>query len=660
MDLVCVSKEGEVLSIESALGKDPDLLRGLFSDAIESCAQKQPDTIETLLVEKAFRIAFEKFTGEKESHVKRYLLTRQLDKNWQGTPRAQLIASAMQIGGPHALIAVFYSTHDTHRNLKSRKTLRLLEEIMTKESKEHLFRRAKHFPINPSFNRWFEGLLEKLDVNALAMAFLFRCLGTWEIPRIIFDRSSQPARRWGMDGEIYLDASKIPPVIRDRSSFEGAIQKLELMGLARADSETIHVNQRLAEIFQDRPEIPTWKARAVQLLSHVLPTHFKLEPKNYITLHEAMLPQLKCVLPYLQDLQVVSILGRVSGPGPREVMELCLASSFFSDHKWKEEVMALATNLLPIINQSTSQPNAAITYRLEIRQIRYAMLRNPGAIDSGDKYMEFPRDTAWTNAWSANLILLQVYHFLKRNDFESAHYRLSLYSPVFGSTLESVQEARIDATRGVVYRFQGRFREAYDFLSKVESPNSEVLAHLSAVMCELGECDRVSAMTSHCLQLCSRPQSKATIRIRLASINALLISGLQQIVSGNPWPSWRDVCAMYEGLRSHGQLSWIDRMTILIGIAITQHIGGDIGAADRAWNEVRFAYVKLGLTGYIRRVVDWSFCELELRQEGNPYVLERLEELPDSTKREYLFTGLGTVWLAVLRQFLSNHGVSLA
>ncbi|KAF2972127.1 hypothetical protein GQX73_g1497 [Xylaria multiplex] len=659
MDLVCVGDKGDVLSIETAMKKDPWLLRGLFSGVVQSCAQTQPDTIETLLVEKAFRIAFEKFTGEKETHIKRYLLRRQLDKNTQGTPRAQLIASAMEIGGPQALIAVFYSTHDTHRNLKSRKTLRLLEEIMTNESKEHLFRRASQFPVNPSFNRWFEGLLEKLDVNALAIAFLLHCLRTSEIPRIIFDRSSQPARRWGMDGEIYLDTSKVPSVIRDSSSFWSAMQNLELIGLVRADSETVHVNQRLAGIFQDRPEIPTWRARAVQLLSHILPTHFKLEPESYIILHETLLPQLKCVLPYLQDPQVISFLGRVSGPGPREVIELCIASSFFSDHKWKEEVMALATNLLPTLNQLASQPSTALTYRLEIRHIRYAMLRNPGAIDSGDKYMEFPRDTALTNAWSANLILLQVYHFLKRNDFESAHYRLSLYSPVFGSTLEHIQGARIDATRGVVYRFQGRFREAYDILSKVESPNSEVLAHLSAVMCELGECNRVSAMTSHWLQLYSRPQPKAVIRVRLASINAELISGLQQIVSGSSWPLWRDVCSMYEGLQSHDQLSWVDRMTILIGVAITQHIGGDIGAADRAWNEVRFAYAKLGLTGYIQKIVDWSFCELELRQEGYPYESGRLEGLPDSTKREYLFTGLGTAWPAVLLRFIFNHGVSL-
>ncbi|TGJ84591.1 hypothetical protein E0Z10_g4172 [Xylaria hypoxylon] len=661
MDLICVDDDGGLLSIQAAAQKDPEQLRVLFLDAVVSCSQRQPDTFETLIVDRSFRDAFENFKGEGESHTKRYLLKRLLDKKTQETPRGQLIASAMQIGGPHALVSAFYATQDTHRNLRSRKTLRLLNEVMTEQSREHLFRRAKQFPINPSFNRWFEAILEKLDVNALAMAFLLHCLGTSVVPRIIFERGHEPSRRWGMDGEVCLEVSKLPPLIRNRSSFESAMQNLELVGLAKMNLETIDVNQRLTEIFKDRPEIPSWKTRAVQLLSHVLPTHFALAPENYVTLHETMLPQLRHVLPYLQEPEVVSLLGRGSGPGLQEAIELCMATSFFSDHKWKEEVMAVAAGLLQTLNQFVSQSNAVITCRLQIRQLRYAVLKAPAMIDSGIQHIQFPHGTAWANAWSANLILLQVHDYIKRDYLESAHRQLSLYSPVFGSTLERLQGARIDATRGVVYRFQGRFQEAYDILSRVESPNSEVVAHLCAVMCELGECDKVSAITSHWLQLCSRPQSKAAIRVRLASINAELISGLQEIASGHPWPSWSSVHAMYEDLQSYGQLSWVDRMTILIGLAITHHVGGEIKAADRAWNEVRFAYVKLGLTGYTGRVIDWSFCELELRQGAElSSGLVRLEDLPKSTRREYLFTGLGTVWPTVLRRLLFNSGISLA
>ncbi|GAW20963.1 hypothetical protein ANO14919_104760 [Xylariales sp. No.14919] len=658
MDLVCVDDNGELLSMEDALGKEVDQMIGLFSDAFEVCRQRQPDTLETVLVEKAFRIAFANFKGEM--HVKRYLLTRQLDKRTHGTPRAQMMASAMRIGGPQALIAVFYATQDTHRNLESRKTFRLLDEVLTEESREHLYRRASQFPANPAFNKWFEGLLEKLDVNALALAFLLRCLRASVVPGVLFKRCHEPSRRWGADGEICLEASKLPPVIRDRSSFESAMENLELMGLAKVDSETIRVNQHLAEIFQDRPEIPTWKARAVQLLSHILPTHSVLEPENYVTLHETMLPLLRNILPYLREPQVVSFLGRVSGSGLQEAVELCMATSFFSDHKWKEEVMALATSLLQTIYQSGFQSSAVLMYRFQIRQLRYAMLRTPGVIDSEIVNIEFPRGTANANGWSADLLLLRVHDCIKRNEFEAAHSQLSLYSSIFGSTLERTQGARIDAARGVVHRYQGQFRDAYDILSKVESPNSVILAHLCAVMCEMGEFDMVSAMTSPWLQHCSCPQSKAAMRIRLASINAELMGGLQHIVSGDPWPSWPRVHAMYEDLQSYGQLSWFERMTILIGIAITQHVGGQIRAAELAWNEVRLAYVKFGLVGYIGRVIDWSICELELRQGVQQInILERLADMQNSTWREYFFTGLGTVWPAIIRRLLLNYGISI-
>ncbi|KAI0965743.1 hypothetical protein F4678DRAFT_451567 [Xylaria arbuscula] len=644
MALAYIRDDGGVIGIQEAMEKEPLRVRGLIFEVIDSCRQELPDTLETLHVEIALRTAFANFPGE-ERLVKMYLLKRQAQRHVQTSTRGTvLMPSALKVGGPCALVSIFYATLDQHRNPEIAKVLRILEEGISPQSRDDLFRRANTFPPNPSFDRWYGKVLAKVDHDTVGLISILACLGTAEVPRIIFDRAQAPSRRWDMDGEVCLKASELDRTIQSRQSFENVMRTVESIGWATMTSDTIYVNKRLTGIVMGRSDIHQWKASTLQLLLHALPTHVGLDPENYVNLHETILPQLKHAITYLNELHVMPLLTVRSGPGLREAVELCMATSSFSDHKWKEEALSIGRDMLDIFRQVKSQPSEVLQQRFKTRQLRYAMLRTAATAFDGAQDLQFPHnDTPGANAWSADLILLQAHDYIKGNYFESASRKLSEYSPVFGSTLERFQETKVDAARGVVSRYQGLFHAARGVLSGIETPNSYTLAHLLAVDCELGEYDKASAEASAeasaWLQLCTRPRSKAAIRIRLASINAELMGGLELVASGEPWPRWKAVCAMYEDLRSYSELCWFDCLAVLLGIAMAQHAGGDLGAAENAWKEVYSGCIECQLTGYTGRVVDWSLCELGLRRGWPVEASKRLGDLSDRTKREYILLG---------------------
>ncbi|KAI1361368.1 hypothetical protein F5Y08DRAFT_330897 [Xylaria arbuscula] len=659
MSIAYICDDGKARSIREAMKHEPLRVRGLLFDALlEPCLQELPDTLEMLRLESAFRRAFANFK-EEERMVKSYLLTRWLQSHVPGTYRGSLIPLALHIGGPCALASLFYATIDSHRNVENAKLLKLLEENVTQESREDLFRRANAFPPSPSFDRWLGKLLQKADSNTISLVRILSCLGTPEVPRIIFDRMHFPARRWGLDGQVYLSASQLAYLIRDPIHLEKALQFAETMGWATVTSDKIHVNQRLTRVLLDHPDIHQWKASAVQLLLHALPTHVGLDPENYNTLHETMLPQTKHVIPYLKEFHVTPYLSVRPDPGLREAIELCLATSYFSDHEWKQKALSIGRDLLDTLIKVKTQPNEALAQRFKFRELRYSMLRTAASTFDGAQNLELPHpDTAAANAWSADLILLQAHDCMKFNLFESATRKLAQYSPVFRSDLERFQEARIDAARGVICRYRGLFRKSQDILSKIECPNSTTLVHLLVVECELGGYDRVLAKVSAWLRLSPRPDSKAALRIRLAAINAKLVGGLSLVASGDSWPGWREVCTMYEDLWACSRLSWFDRLAILIGIAMAQHVYGELSAASNAWKEVHSACKECHLSGYTEKVIDWSLCELEMRQGQQPIIeaSQRLEGLSDGARREYIFTGLGTIWVTVLHCLVKKHG----
>ncbi|KAI0550169.1 hypothetical protein F4679DRAFT_544205 [Xylaria curta] len=672
MHLFCTAENGETLGIQAAIRRHPYETRGLLIDALLSYCQEDilSDTLDAFHVEQSLRQALIQFSGDQDKHVKSYMLSRRLDHRMQTLPRAGLLASAVQIGGPLALIAVFYATHDAHRNIANRRTLELLLDNVQEDSRRDLFRRAGQFAVHPSFHSWFNKLLDK-DLDALGVACLLHCLGAECIPRIIFSRCGTGSMRkaWGLDGQVQHHPPNITPVIESDQVLRDALQKLETLGFVRVTFDTIRIDKRLASLLDHRPEVLAWKARATQLLVHVLPTHPALEPQDYVALHEMMLPLLACVLSYLQEPQVRSVLGQGAGPGLHEAAELCIATSYFSHLDWRKRALTTAGLVIQAHDQAHphSQTNAVFRARLAIRE-ECCLLSQDAALPARPGHSPIPtflRDSPWANAFMADIALLRARQCIQRGDPASALHELASFAPSFDSEFEKVQQRKVDAMRGSVYRFQGRFLEAYEILDAIYDPvqySSGVLAHLTAVMCELGQHDAAIAKVSGWLQLCTSPQSRAAVRARLAEADAHLISGLRKMAARQQWPSLscQKVQAMYQDLCASDQLRWFERVAILIGIAITNHVAGEPDDAARAWEAVLSLCGEVRLDrGHIQIMVDLALIELQLRRGGEATeALSHARRELSRVDRQHYFTGLGTAWSDVLSGWFESYGYS--
>ncbi|KAI1464778.1 uncharacterized protein F4812DRAFT_442013 [Daldinia caldariorum] len=150
----------------------------------------------------------------------------------------------------------------------------------------------------------------------------------------------------------------------------------------------------------------------------------------------------------------------------------------------------------------------------------------------------------------------------------------------------------------------------------------------------------------------------AGARIRLALTNAHLTGGIRQLLSGKAWHGCQKTQSMYQELETSGRLGWMDRISVSLGIAITEHVGKQPGSAIQKWQDVRNLSRQFQLPfGYTDVIVDLSICELEAS-------LGRLQEIEVMRARDALmnvrcqfyFTLLGPVWLGLLKQWLQPNG----
>ncbi|KAJ2988492.1 hypothetical protein NUW58_g3946 [Xylaria curta] len=401
---------------------------------------------------------------------------------------------------------------------------------------------------------------------------------------------------WGRNGEIERHPPNITPIIENQQVLQDALQKLEALGFIKITFDAIRVSQRLASLLDHRPEILAWKVRAVQLLAHVLPIHPELARQDYVALHEMMFPLLTHVILHLQESQVLSVLRQSTGPGLHEAAELCIAASYFSDLGWKETALSTANLVIQAHEQIQphSQVNVVFRARMALREAHCSLSRDATvpSISDDNRQFTFLRDTAWANAFVAEIALLRARQHILRSDFASALDALSSFRPLLrGSSFEMTQQKKVEAMRGAIYRFQGRFGEAYEILDALYDPGngSGALAHLNAVMCELGHQDAAITKVQRWLELCNSTGSRAAARARLSLADAHLIGGLRMVLRGQPWShsSWRGLQTKYRDLREVDQLEWFDHVAILIGIAITEHVIGELDNATYAWEAVR-------------------------------------------------------------------------
>lgn len=211
-----------------------------------------------------------------------------------------------------------------------------------------------------------------------------------------------------------------------------------------------------------------------------------------------------------------------------------------------------------------------------------------------------------------------------------------------------------------VLRCQGRFQEAYEILGNFMPRDSRMESQFGRVLCELGRCDEAIQELSTILARSWSPN----IRIKLALANAYLVKCMQASLKGQrDWRTLQKSREAYKDLRTYTfpvtYFGKVDRLSVLIGLAIIEHLDGNVDSALRAWQVVSAASQDFLLTGYTDIIFAYSTGELQMRR-GDTAQSDLLQNyartLFSRTGRQHHFVGLGSYWPDILDSWYVARG----
>ncbi|KAI0399061.1 hypothetical protein F4802DRAFT_591150 [Xylaria palmicola] len=649
MRLLCEYSDGTTVSLPTALQKNPYEVRGLVTEAFFQCLAALPDTSAFLRTEHAIRDAISTFEGTEDRYIKPYVTSRFLDARTR-TTRASIIQSSFSQGGPIALIGTFYATFNASRNVRSREALEYLLEA-SEESRDELFRRASAFPLHSSTTFWFQKIVDRLESDARSLAYFLASLGpTNSVPNIIFTRMRQPSLTWGIDGEIVMHYPDIAPFLSDESRFASALEALQWIGLVRSNTvggaNGIHVDQGLAPLICDT--LVQWRTTAAKVICYVFPKHPSIEPERYTQ-------QCKVLLPFLQH-SLSSPFDGISHLQTAflfQAIEACLSSLDFGEHNWKLQAISKSEHLLSYFAGREQEEYQVLQARVAIAK---AYIRQQGAeqiAEAGQGLnIIFLCDNPRSHAFSAELVLLRAQAQIDLNNLEQALQEASSFNAPFRgslSTLGTIMDNRIKAIRGTILRYSGRFLSAFTTLSSLP-PTDNVILHLSAVLCERGECDTAIKWLDGRLQLAAEPKPET---LQLAWAHAHLFKCMQNLKGGQKYDlSLQLATTTYLLLSRQSVQHTLDFFSILVGQAIIFHIQRQTKQARKAWSGALSTLQSHGLpTGYLDVLLLFSLSDLACIEQGSQASRLRkhqAEELLAQYPASYRFLGLGSLWPAIL------------
>ncbi|RYP31953.1 hypothetical protein DL767_005494 [Monosporascus sp. MG133] len=153
---------------------------------------------------------------------------------------------------------------------------------------------------------------------------------------------------------------------------------------------------------------------------------------------------------------------------------------------------------------------------------------------------------------------------------------------------------------------------------------------------------------------------------RLALANAYLMKCMQVFQGQGQGLDWRSLQAsrdIYQDLRAHPfpatYFGKIDHLSVLMGLAIADHLNGQVDNALRAWQAALAASQALLLTGYTDMIQAYSTSELQIRRGAGTQadVLGNYAKaLFARTGRQYHFTGIGSFWPDILNIWYAASG----
>lgn len=202
--------------------------------------------------------------------LRAYILSRTLGLRVQKTLRAELIHTSYHIGGPFALVGLFYATFDAHRDPCTRESLDTILALPEK-SRYELFKRAHTFPFNESFGKWYKQIMDKYGKYYQSVAYTLYCFGDIQIPSSLLDRCRSPSIAWDSCGNTVGIPPQMTSPLEDEPRYDRALQGLEYVGLVKSTLGFLRLDHRLGSFIYDASQSHTWEIEAVRLVSHAFP-----------------------------------------------------------------------------------------------------------------------------------------------------------------------------------------------------------------------------------------------------------------------------------------------------------------------------------------------------------------------------------------------------
>lgn len=356
--------------------------------------------------------------------------------------------------------------------------------------------------------------------------------------------------------------------------------------------------------------------------------------------HVFSAPSHSQVLPLLDDTYLM------------QLAEASLSASYFRDESWKVRAVTIATDAA---NTLGGIPEKEVYLALTaVRRASLAHLYRPQGEWHADK-LSFPIYDHRSNALSSQPMILKARENISLNALASALEHLKPFTPAWGgatSTLGSLQNQQVALMRAKTLRCEGRFQQAYEILLTFTPGYNKVGLQLGYVLCELGKFDEaIRELDSQLLAAAGHP--KNTTLIQLALANAHLVKHMHVYSKGqrSDWRMLQKSRDIYQGLRAYTfpatYFGKINQLSALIGLAIADHLDGQVDSALEAWQAVSTASQAFLPTGYTDMIFAYSTSELQMRR-GNTVQSDMLmnyaKALFARVGRQHHFVGLGSYW----------------
>lgn len=515
------------------------------------------------------------------------------------------------------------------------------------------------------------------------LATLLYFLGQSKISNHVLNRARGPRLTWNENGEAVPQDINVAEVVQNENYCKKAIYDLHQLQVIHLEPSTAEPkyfsmdSQLLAQIAHDKDHV-RWKSEAVKIVFCAFPMDRRLEPFYSFSIATSILPLLKHVLPFLEEIDIEKALPAAY------VIEVCLSASYYSTLVWKRNVITVIENI-----EKRCSVNVQLSERIALRK---RIISRLSSCEWGSETWrpDFVRVDQRSTGYYGDFVLFNANILFGHQQFEAALAELDKYTPWRSgnvSTLEQIQICEMSFLRGKIHHFSGYFKKAKGLLEQImrarpsDAPMlSKVIAHLSAVCCELGDArlgiNYASDQLNDIVKTYHSLNSGSVKRLRLALAYAYLMQGLwvtfnqptafsytsveEDIQQGfdKAEELFQELVRSYENPSTLGKAGKISRFSALLGLALIAHIKGHLRDAfdyyDMALNAA--SHCNWG-TGYIEAIINWSKSVIT-HSFGYLEETRKLNELAGSLyqSRSYFFTGFGTLWPEIIGTWVAEQG----